>query len=246
VFNLTEESQCLKIELGSEMRHVDMVILEARRFLEKCCSCENSLEFNIVLRELLINAVEHGNLGIPERQILVVIVELGGNRFQITVHDEGKGFDHRQLNLIVPDDPRQIRGRGLSLVHDLTREMEFNGQGNMVRVIIHIDTETDFAVVEREGLQIIRPSGDITARVAGKLKELLFGLVARGHTYFRFDFQKVRELDSVGLSIFIVLARTLEEKGRRPHLEIINADQNLRGLLQITRVDAVYRLIQGG
>ena len=159
MFNFKEEPQCIRIEFGSEIRHLDRIILEARRFLEKCCFHEASLEFNIILRELLINAIEHGNLGISERQVLVAVMALGRGRFRITVKDEGKGFDHRHLNLKIPDDPRRVRGRGLSLVHELSEEIEFNEQGNKVSVVIRIDGET--GTDQSSGCRLQSYSGDV-------------------------------------------------------------------------------------
>jgi anti-anti-sigma factor len=242
VFNLTEEPRCIRIEFGSEMRHVDRVLVEACHFLERCCLLEPSLEFNIVLRELLINAIEHGNLGIPERPINLVIMEIGSGRFQITVQDEGTGFDHRRLNLMIPDDPRKVRGRGLSLVHELSEKVEFNRQGNGVTVTLSIARGTEFMVFDRDGWAVIRPNGDITASAADRLKEILSGLTAKGHRRFRFDLQKVGALDSIGLSVFILLARTLEEKGDQAGLEISNIQPDLLSILRITRLDAVYDL----
>jgi anti-anti-sigma factor len=243
VFNITEESQSIRVELASELRHVDRVILEAQHFLGSCGFGEGSLEFNIVLRELLINAIEHGNLDIPEKEVLVLIEALGAGLFSIEVNDEGQGFDHRRLKLTIPDNPRQVRRRGLPLVHEFCEEIKFNERGNSVKVLIRINRETEFELLEQDGWQIIRPSGNVTAVVAAKLSSLLMELVAKKHTRFRFDFLRVLDLDSISLSVFIVLARTIAEEGGQAQLEIVNISRELAELFQMTRMDARYRLV---
>jgi anti-sigma regulatory factor (Ser/Thr protein kinase) len=53
--------------------------------------------------ELLSNAVEHGNLDIPEKRVRAVIQDLGNGRFWITVQGEGMV----RPSATGPDDPKR-------------------------------------------------------------------------------------------------------------------------------------------
>ncbi len=115
----------------------------------------------LALTELLLNAVEHGNLGIGgelkgellrrgaleqeierrlalpalrDRVVLVSLTCLHGQT-SITIRDEGGGFDWR-AQLAKPDLPSlEPNGRGLALVRSVSCvRVEFNQIGNTVTV----------------------------------------------------------------------------------------------------------------
>lgn len=106
------------------------------------------------LIELLLNAVEHGNLGLPgdekrrwlvsgmwmselarrsttapwSERVVTVDVEADQQGFAVIITDEGEGFDHRR---VVPQ--RSLSGRGLALARGLSFEsIEYEGRGNIV------------------------------------------------------------------------------------------------------------------
>lgn len=60
MFNVNEKDNFIQFIISSDMRLIDRLILDAKKYLEQFNISDFS-EFRLVLRELLINAVEHGN-----------------------------------------------------------------------------------------------------------------------------------------------------------------------------------------
>ena len=89
----------------------------------------------IALDEAFVNAVKHGNKNDPTK-LLRVTAELSAREACFTVEDEGKGFN---LNEIPdPCDPANLfktSGRGVLLIFNIMDEVEYNAQGNRVKMV---------------------------------------------------------------------------------------------------------------
>ncbi len=84
--------------------------------------------------EAVNNAILHGNKG-DSRKMVKVDFTADGNLFNVTVTDEGEGFEYE--NLPDPTDPKNIEnlhGRGVFLMRNLSDEIEFNDSGNEVKM----------------------------------------------------------------------------------------------------------------
>lgn len=119
----------------------------------------------IGLSEILINAVEHGNLGIGyddkttlnatgqleqeiERRLELdenrdkrVQVEMvrGAEEIRVTVRDEGPGFDWQRFLTIDPERAFDTHGRGIAMAKMLAfDELEYRGRGNEVVATVRI------------------------------------------------------------------------------------------------------------
>jgi len=115
------------------------------------------------LTELMINAVEHGNLGISyqeksqlneqgnwelevERRLAMdqyaersACLELQRNasRISVMIRDQGSGFDWRNYLEIDPNRAFDTHGRGIAMAKALSFDsLEYRGQGNEVRVTV--------------------------------------------------------------------------------------------------------------
>lgn len=122
----------------------------------------------IGLSELLINAVEHGNLGIGyeeksrlnahgelEQEIIrrmaldenrnkTVVVELAReeDRIRVTIVDQGSGFDWNRFLTIDPRRAFDTHGRGIAMAKMLAfDELEYRGRGNEVVATVQLDSE---------------------------------------------------------------------------------------------------------
>jgi len=117
----------------------------------------------IGLSELMLNAVEHGNLGItydekstllkerrleqemaerltrPEYKDRVVEVEFERQPdcVIVTITDQGEGFDWQKYMEMDPKRVFDSHGRGIALAHDLSFDaLEYMGQGNQVMATV--------------------------------------------------------------------------------------------------------------
>lgn len=243
MFKIDENSNSIIFTLSSEMRLVDNVIRESQKFLKEHDISEFS-GFKLVLRELLNNAIEHGNYHISDREVVCRIEYIGEQRFKIMVQDEGKGFDYNNLVMTLPEDPRQIRNRGYALVNAFSDQIDFNERGNRVTTYITFIEETTYNVVKQSDWNIIIPSGDLTAATADNFRIRLIELLDNGNSRYRFDFRHVADIDSVSLSVLIIFARTLTSKEREGGLEVVNMNRDLQDLFHMTRMDQIYNIVQ--
>lgn len=121
-----------------------------------------AVELSLALRELVLNAVEHGNLGLTYQEktaaledgslekllegrrhsepyasrSVTVVVRRSDERIRFEVTDQGEGFDWRALP--DPMDPTNLladHGRGVLLASLSVDELRYNERGNAVTVI---------------------------------------------------------------------------------------------------------------
>jgi CheY-like chemotaxis protein len=119
---------------------------------------EEILNIKIGIEEMITNALEHGNLAITfdeknkaleegrlgeliqERARLsdsagrkiYVTSHLRQDLFEITIRDEGKGFDWRGLPEVAPENLLAFNGRGIFLTKIYFDEVQYDGTGNEV------------------------------------------------------------------------------------------------------------------
>jgi len=83
------------------------------------------LNLGLALREATVNAMKHGNLLAEERPVKVAF-ELTSDRLEVTVSDEGKGFDFRRaVDPRLPENLAKTNGRGLFLMKSFVDEVRF-------------------------------------------------------------------------------------------------------------------------
>jgi serine/threonine-protein kinase RsbW len=84
--------------------------------------------------EAVNNAILHGNKN-DSKKMVTVIIQADGNILDVTVIDEGEGFEYR--NLPDPTNPKNIEnlhGRGIFIMRSLADSIEYNESGNEVRM----------------------------------------------------------------------------------------------------------------
>lgn len=120
---------------------------------------------NLGILELLINAVEHGNLGIDyatktrlvmedswhaevERRLalpeyrekaVTIIAEHGPDEIRLLIRDEGQGFDWSDYLAISPERALDPHGRGIAMSKLISFDrLEYRGRGNEVAVSVKL------------------------------------------------------------------------------------------------------------
>ncbi|MEW5820615.1 MAG: ATP-binding protein [Cyanobacteriota bacterium] len=91
---------------------------------------EKAVDTFIILSELLVNAIEHGNKNVFNKSIMLTYSVFNSVAY-ISVEDEGKGFDYS--NII-----NNKNTHGLILVSTLVDGICWNDNGNKVYVCIQI------------------------------------------------------------------------------------------------------------
>lgn len=241
MFKFNEEDNAITFQISSDHKMVDRLIKMSREFLKEYGYTHFS-EFQLVIRELLNNAIEHGNGKDPSKTVSCSIHKLHDDLFRVTVKDQGDGFDYSAADMTAPDNPDAERNRGYGIINAFVISLEFNERGNEITVHMMLHMETDFETTQ-SGRQVdIKPSGDITASTADKFRQLLISCMDDGVTRYRFNLANVRDMDSVSLTVFFILSRQLKAKTDDFALEITEINPDLMNLFRMTRLDRNYTL----
>ncbi len=93
-------------------------------------SAQKMNEIEVSLGELVINAIMHGNLASDIHNVQISHI-LHNGILEVSVFDEGKGFDGAKLSQVIEeDDLLKESGRGLSMISMYADTICFNDAGN--------------------------------------------------------------------------------------------------------------------
>jgi serine/threonine-protein kinase RsbW len=139
-----ESYKCYKTIIPSELSAVGNTVKEVIEYLQTvCCDIDDSILFDIkvILNELIINAIKHGNLQEPSKFVKVYAEVCKEDCIFITVEDEGEGYDYKSLQLKATDIYSNgalcnlaEEGRGILIVKNLCNSLKYNEKGNTVFV----------------------------------------------------------------------------------------------------------------
>ena len=102
----------------------------------------------VALDEAFVNAVKHGNKNDPNKLVRIT-AELSLKEACFTVEDEGEGFNVNDIP--DPCDPTNLfksSGRGVLLMYNIMDEVEYNEQGNRVKMVKRTEGQTETQLVE--------------------------------------------------------------------------------------------------
>jgi serine/threonine-protein kinase RsbW len=102
----------------------------------------------VALDEAFVNAVKHGNKNDPTKLVRVG-AELSPKEACFTIEDEGEGFDVQTIP--DPCDPTNLfksSGRGVLLIYNIMDEVEYNAQGNRVKMVKRPERSVEAQLVE--------------------------------------------------------------------------------------------------
>lgn len=118
-------------------------------YFEETCGFLDSTKFfeiKLILNELVLNAVRHGNREDVNKNVFLVAGPADENTVFIIVGDEGEGYNYCEVlgKTGVGCDCTDILdmeecGRGVMLVKSLCESIKFNNKGNKVVVLKRVD-----------------------------------------------------------------------------------------------------------
>jgi serine/threonine-protein kinase RsbW len=101
--------------------------LQAGGFTDK-----DQFYIELAVEEALVNALKHGNQ-LDSGKKVFVRVEIGADRFDIRVEDEGPGFNPTDVpDPTAPENLERPCGRGLLLIRNFMSDVRYHGKGNVV------------------------------------------------------------------------------------------------------------------
>lgn len=158
------QKEQLTFSLGNELIAVEELSQRLVRNIPRYVDPSHAGMIRIGLREILINAIEHGNLAITYEEksrelsggnysefialrqsdprfkdrTVTVDYNLDANGVIYRIRDQGPGFDHENLarKLVIPEDgDLPLHGRGIMITRNAFDLVEYNEKGNEVRLL---------------------------------------------------------------------------------------------------------------
>lgn len=155
------ESERQKYSIGNYLITADEITHRITRNLKKYLDPGSIKIIQIALREIIINAIEHGNLGVTfkeksesmmndnyfdiirERQLEPHNIEkkvhidysINSDRVIYVISDEGEGFNYEQFTLASQDEVNDnflAHGRGITMTKSAFDDVTYNKKGNHV------------------------------------------------------------------------------------------------------------------
>ncbi len=242
IFNMSEESDFIRFVFSSDMRIKDRVVENAMDFVRRREN-KDFPEISAVLNELLANAISHGNRNDAEKTVRCRIRGLLDGVYTIKVEDQGEGFDFEKTLAGVRKNRLKRKRQGFGMVLDMSDQLEFDREGAAVTVYMKMHRKTVYDIEDEGETKVIRPSGDITAASVDELKKILLELFDAGRTKYCFDFENVRDIDSVSLTLFVVFVKMIDKRNLAADLTIRNCNDNIENLFNMVRLDKYYMII---
>ncbi|HNX25033.1 MAG TPA: 7TM diverse intracellular signaling domain-containing protein [Spirochaetota bacterium] len=155
------ESEKQKYSIGNYLITADEITHRITRNLKKYLDPANIKIMQIALREIIINAIEHGNLGVTfedksdsmmndnyfnlirSRQIepqnlekkVQIEYSINSERVIYIISDEGEGFDYQQFTTTSQQEVNEnflAHGRGITMTQSAFDDVTYNKKGNHV------------------------------------------------------------------------------------------------------------------
>ena len=120
----------------SDLRVAKQTAIEAVGFLHKAFPLlreDLAADLRLVINELLVNAVIHGNRCDASKRVEIEI-DTDGRRIYSRVTDEGVGFDYSKtvMEWDVEENLLDACGRGVRLAYHMTDRLKFSERGNVI------------------------------------------------------------------------------------------------------------------
>ena len=131
------------LEVGSRFENIDLVQVVVQESLQRLDLDEDfSHSVSIAVREAVANAIKHGNLEDPDKNVEVDF-GVDGEDIVICVRDEGIGFDPDTVrDPLEPENLMRSNGRGILFMKSFMDEINYSFQpegGTVVTMRKRID-----------------------------------------------------------------------------------------------------------
>ncbi|EMY63259.1 7TM diverse intracellular signaling domain-containing protein [Leptospira terpstrae] len=164
------ESEKIELSMNNYLRNAELVSQKITSQLSKYLSNVEQTEVRSSVREIIINAVEHGNLNISFDEKSKALIE--GNYLEFLqkrqedprysqkrvkieysftrefvayrITDEGRGFDHKkhmEKSIEEMNEAHIQHGRGILMTKSVFDRIEYNDRGNQVSLIKYLNKD---------------------------------------------------------------------------------------------------------
>jgi len=229
----------LSQSFSATTENVEGFIAGIHGFLAERNLCGLSFDMELLAREALVNAVQHGSGSDPAKNVHAAL-RFEDGALVLTVRDEGAGWDWRQMP-VAPPDPARESGRGLFIIRKYADDFSYNDPGNALTIIKRAPSE----VLDMSDPTTIHMT--LEARVAAQdvpaLRDVLRARIQEGARQIYLDFSKVESLDSMGIGLLVATHNSLHKMGGALHLSGVRKE--ILQLLTLMRLDKHFSISSG-
>jgi len=123
------DDKSFHLAIGSRFENIELVQLVLKDSLDQLgLDDDNRHWIDVAVREAVANAIKHGNLQDPAKQVHVDLNLEGhdGDWLVIRVQDEGKGFDPSDLeDPLAPENLLKPNGRGIFYMKSFMDDIQY-------------------------------------------------------------------------------------------------------------------------
>jgi anti-anti-sigma factor len=243
MFKFTENDIGMLCEFSSNISLIDRAISAMRMYLSELSITEESFgNIELVSRELMLNAIEHGNESDITKTVSLSVAKKSEGALFVSVKDEGEGFDSAKLNYGALNDYRAERSRGLAIVNSYSDDIQFSDSGNTVTAIITLPENKEINVKIEDKRVIIQPSSDLTAATADMLRHKIKEATHYSPQKIAINFSNVKVIDSIALSTLALFAKQAQTSNIE--IEALSVSSDIKKLFNLTRLSEVYNIIE--
>ncbi|HBS05691.1 MAG TPA: hypothetical protein DEA96_12045 [Leptospiraceae bacterium] len=152
-----------ELEIGNDIQLIDTISKSITETASRCLDEEDRMGVTLGIREVLMNSIEHGNLGITfeekskaleedryfdlvrhrlqdpsiRRKKIRVGFDFDQSHLSVRISDEGAGFDSNQMlerNIHTDQERKRMHGRGIRITSEMFDEVRYSGRGNHVEL----------------------------------------------------------------------------------------------------------------
>lgn len=237
MFDIKEENNRLQITISSELQLVDKVL---DCFEPHTQDLESSQIFalKLITKELLCNAISHGNQNQIEKTVTVIFTRLS-NRLFLQVEDQGQGFQTKNIDWEISQDATNPRNRGLAMVNHYADSIDFNSSGTQISTWIKTAQQTQFELKKIEDFVTLFIDGNLGVSNIGELESHL-NQCSDFHEDIHIDMSRVLEIDSMAIGALLSFGYNFSKKKTSHTIRLLNTQKEIEILLNFVHANKFF------
>jgi anti-anti-sigma factor len=237
---LTHTAKGISFSFPAAAEGVEMFIAVVHGFLAEEGLTNLAFDVELLSREALVNAVQHGCGGDPKMTVRASL-ELEPGRLVLEVTDEGPGWNWRNMPEIAPE-PSDESGRGLFIIRKYADSFNYNDAGNALRIIKALPSEGMGMDTKPDTQLQMTLETRLSAQDAPALREEFRQRIQDGARSIVLDFSRVESIDSVGIGLLVATHNSLAKLGGA--LKLSTVPKDIYHLLTLMRLDKHFSIEQ--
>lgn len=230
--------RALECELPATSEGVERFIAALHGFLAEEGLGRLAFDMELLAREALMNAVQHGS-GTDPGMTVAVRLSRGPGALTLCVRDQGPGFDWRHAAADSPE-PMAEKGRGLFIIGKYSDGFAFNEPGNALTMTKRLPSE-ELEMTNTASDHVRLAMGPrVTAQNVPALRESFRASIQQGARRLALDFSHVESLDSMGIGLLVATHNSLAKLGGA--LELTGVGKDIHQLLILMRLDKHFHI----